>query len=60
MKIRRLRGRTLRSYLLIVAFGVGSSFYIYNPVIKQLEQKTIGNEQQSALVALEAAKKPTS
>lgn len=53
--VRKFRGRSLRSYMILTFFGVVSSFYIFNPVIKELERKTLGKEIQSAVDAIKKA-----
>lgn len=39
-KLKRIRGRTLGYYIAVVAFGVGSTFYIFKPVTDILEARS--------------------
>lgn len=57
MKIRRYRGLGLKYYLAVAVFGVASTFYTFKPVRDRLEQRAAIAERQSALSAIEDAKK---
>lgn len=56
VKIRRYRGLSIKWYISVIFFGVGSTFYIFRPVIDELERRNIKLEQKSAMEAIEAAK----
>lgn len=57
IKIRKFRGLGIKYYMFVVAVGIGSSFYIFKPVIDRIERKSTRLEQESAISAIEAAKK---
>lgn len=39
-RLKKLRGKSLKFYLFVCAFGVGSTFYIFQPVIQKLEARS--------------------
>lgn len=57
VKLYRIRGRTLKFYFLVTAFGVASGVYILRPILDELEKRHQQAEQASALKSLEAASK---
>lgn len=57
MRVRRFRGLSLKYYLALTVFSVASSFYIFDPVRKELERRNMDREQKSALKIIEASRK---
>lgn len=57
VKLRRYRGLTLKWYFAVIVFGVGSTYYIFRPVIDELEKRNINLEQKTALESIAAARK---
>lgn len=57
VKIKRIRGRTIKFYLFLTAFSVASTFYILRPVLDVLEERSLSAEKQTAIDSLRAVAK---